>query len=743
MASGVAARVAGWQRRLGGQAGPLGAVSAGSGESPNGSVLQVELLIDGIWTNITSRAMTRGGNGNVSISRGQSGEGASTGPASCRMELNNRDGLFSTRNPTSPYYGKLSRNQPLRVSVPSGNDKSYRFWGEVSSWPQSWDPTGKDVGIQIEAAGILRRLGQGNDKLGSTLYTALSSGSLSRLTVAYWPCEDSSGATSIAAGIPGVQPMTIVGTTQLAAFSGFACSAPLPVLGTTSIFVGQVPAYPVPGCAFVRFLVAIPAAGATDGQVLCYFTGNGSVARWEVYYTNSAGGGLAGLRGLDSSGTTVADTGSGGGFPLNGQLAQLSVELRQNGPDIDVLMLTQIVGSVVSGGNFDTASSQTLGTVTTIAVGGALSNTAIGHIRLQVALEGPADAFNLLQQLVAYSGETAGDRILRLCGLIGIPFEQIGVRSDTVAMGAQLVATPISLIDDCQVADDGILYESTATIGLGYRTRVSLENQAPALVLDYNAAQLAAAPAPVDDDRYARNDITVSRAGGSSARLIQTSGPLSVLQPPAGVGPYPDSATVNVSSDAVLTAQAGWRLHLGTVDEARYPAISVNLAHPAYVANPTLRQQVLAVRPGDRLTISNPPAWLPPDAISQLVIGFSEQIDQFQHRITFNCVPESPYHTAVLDDVVLGRLDSGGSQLAADALPTDTALLVATTTGPLWTTSDTPFDIRCAGEQITVTAVSGAVSPQTATVTRSVNGVIKPLPIGADIRLNQPMTLPL
>jgi hypothetical protein len=108
-------------------------------------------------------------------------------------------------------------------------------------------------------------------------------------------------------------------------------------------------------------------------------------------------------------------------------------------------------------------------------------------------------------------------------------------------------------------------------------------------------------------------------------------------------------------------------------------------------------------------------------------------------------VPESPYHTALLGDALLGRLDSGGSQLAADALATDTSLLVTTTSGPLWTTSaaDWPFDVRIAGEQITVTAVSGASNPQTFTVTRSVNGVVKPLPIGADVRLNQPMTLSL
>jgi hypothetical protein len=59
---------------------------------------------------------------------------------------------------------------------------------------------------------------------------------------------------------------------------------------------------------------------------------------------------------------------------------------------------------------------------------------------------------------------------------------------------------------------------------------------------------------------------------------------------------------------------------------------------------------------------------------------------------------------------------------------------VATAAGyPLWTTNaaDFPFDIQAhplgalgRGERITVTDITGTTSPQTFTVTRSVNGVV-------------------
>lgn len=158
----VAALTAGWQRRLGGQAGPLGPVSGGSGESPNGSRLQVELLVGGTWVDITAYVMQRDGSGGISISRGQPNEASGTDPSRCTFQLNNRDGRFSPRNPASPYFGLIGRNTPLRVSVPSGNDKSYRFQGEVAQWPQRWDTTGTDVWVELEAAGDSAPAGAGH-----------------------------------------------------------------------------------------------------------------------------------------------------------------------------------------------------------------------------------------------------------------------------------------------------------------------------------------------------------------------------------------------------------------------------------------------------------------------------------------------------------------------------------------------------------------------------------------------------
>lgn len=732
----VAALVAGWQRRLGGQAGPLGPVSAGSGDSPNGEPLQVELFVGGTWEDITSYVMTRDGSGNVGITRGQPNQGTQTDPGRCTLQLNNRDARFSQRNPLSPYYGKLGRNQPIRVSVPAGNSKSYRFWGEVANWPEGWDTTGGDQWVDLEASGILRRLGNGATPVGSTLYLALASVVAEGRVLAYWPCEDASGATSIASALIGGTPMTISGTPSLAASSSFACSGNLPTMGSGS-FTGVVPTYTAPSSVEVDFLLAVPSGGATDGQIICRFTTSGTISTWEVYYS-AASGGYLGLRGITAAGI-VQDTGAAVG-PMNGLLLQVSATLATVGSGFTYNLTYLEVGSSVVVSSGGSAASNTVGLVRTVTIAPdrGLSDTTVGHVWVQVT---DPSLFSEAEALTAYAGETAGARIERACAIGGISLDSIGDLDSTEPVGAQPNATVLSIIDEAAAADIGMLYERTDAIGLGYRTSTSLQNQTSALTLSYSAFNLSEVPRPVNDDEFTHNDVKASRSGGSSARTALESGTMSVADPPAGAGRYNLDVTVNVASDSALPDQAGWRLHLGTVDEARFPQISVNLAHPSFVSNPTLRNQVLAVRQGDRITVTGVPSQ--PDSVEQIVLGFSEKIDGFQHRITFNCAPESPYRVAVLDDSVLSRLD-GDSTLGQDVGAADTSLLVVTPSdGALWTTSDTPFDIRVGGERMTVTAVSGAASPQTFTVTRSVNGVTKPQAAGTAVTLNQPAVVAL
>lgn len=617
------------------------------------------------------------------------------------------------------------------------DDRDYRFYGEVSSWPPRWDVSENDVWVPIEASGITRRLGQGASPLHSTLYRGLTT-LAQTLPVVYWPCEDESG-TSIASALPGGKPMIVVGSPSFAGFDGFAASDPLPTLGN-STWTGRIPTYAVTGQTQVRHLLALPAAGVTNNAVIARVLTSGTAARWDAVYT-TAGAGSLDLRAYDSDGTILAGFPSGTANNLNGRPLRISFELTQNGANVDVSLTIQFLDVVGAVGLINTATARTVGRVTSIIIDPTVNvdDAAVGHISLHTAI---ADVVNLDDELHGYDGERAADRFARLCIEEGIPYRIIGDPEKTATMGPQRSETFLDLLTECADADSGIRYEPRDMLGVAFRARHTLYNQAPALALDYAAAGHVAPPLePVDDDQAIRNDITVTRKGGSSARVVQETGPLSIQPPPDGVGKYDTTVTVNVQNDDDLPDQAGWRRHLGTTDEARYPQIHVDLAALAANGETALAAAARALDLGDRATIDNPPAWMPPDQISQLAQGFVETFGEYDHDIEANCTPESAWRVGVFDDpatTTSSRYSSDGSTLNEDLTTTETDVDVATPSGPLWSHDDGDFDVVIGGERMTVTAVSGTSSPQTFTVVRSVNGIVKTHSAGAAMQLFQP-----
>lgn len=84
--------------------------------------LDTELVVKlgGVWTDITQYLYARSGSG-VNISYGRANEGSQVDPGQMTFELDNRDGRFTTKNPTSPYYRQFGRGTPVRFSVFAGD----------------------------------------------------------------------------------------------------------------------------------------------------------------------------------------------------------------------------------------------------------------------------------------------------------------------------------------------------------------------------------------------------------------------------------------------------------------------------------------------------------------------------------------------------------------------------------------------------------------------------------------------
>lgn len=690
----------------------------------------VELLLDGVWTDVSADVRQADG---IGITRGRADQASSADPSHCSLTLNNRLGKYSPRNPMSVYYGLIGRNTQIRVSLPDGA----RFYGEVSAWPQRWDKTGRDAYTPIQAYGIMRRLGQGSIALRSTMYRGLTTRDD---VVAYWPCEDAEGTTQFASALPGYPPMRqFYGTAQASSFDGFAASAPLP-LASNVTWNGRIPAYTTTGETQVCFLLAVPAGGVSVESAVCYLSTTGTAQLWTLTINTS---GSLRLQAFNSADTQIADSGFSA-FAVNGKLLRVSIELDDTTSDVDWTVATLEVGQSVGLATSGTLTTDTVERIEWVAmnsrVGAAplMDDVAMGHVSVHDAI---SSIYDLSDELNAYTGEHAATRFSRLCAEEGVSATIVGTAADSARMGPQTPATLLELLADVAEADMGILFEPRGFLGLSYRTRASMYSQEADLTLDYATRALAAIE-PTEDDDAIRNDVTVSRVNGSSARAQLETGPLSVNAPPVGVGRYDDAPTVSVERDEDLPDQAGWRVHMGTVDEARYPVIGMNLANSAFTGDAPLTTAAAALDVGGRLVVTNAPSGMTsPDDIQQIAQGLTETITPFEWLIAVNCTPASPWDVAVWDDTAgpgEARYSSDGTTITEDLTLIEVGINVSTPTGPVWSSTAVPYDIVIGGERMTVTAVSGVSAAQVFTVTRAVNGVVKTHATGAAVALFKP-----
>jgi len=700
--------------------------------------VRYELFYDGDWHDISVYVYTRD---TVTIKHGYSSTiDKRMEPSSATITLNNRDGRFSPRNPTSPLYGKIGRNTQMRISAPYAGTYYTRIVGEIPAWPARWDLSGKDVWVPIEVAGVTRRLGQGSSPLLSTLHREQR---LDTSVTAYWPMEELSGST-FTNEVPGGSTMgTTSGAVVTAGYDGFACSLAIPqvkngrLVGTVGSVTGAGSGGPVvyypPGFLQVKFLAHIP-SGTTDGStIISLLVMASNAVRWDLIY--GAGGALT-LKAYDSAGTLALDSGAFS-FGLDDKNVRISVDLKKNGitTDWQVTMIEAggFVGSIINGniaGITNKVNSVIINDKKT------LGDTAIGHVAVGNAIR---SVFDMSWPLAAYDGENSFDRFLRVCAENAIPAQAAGTYADTPLMGPQPISDLLAILGEIGQLS-GSLCDARSNLGL-YLTPLgwTINHEDTAIALDYSApGHISADFLPTEDDDGLRNVVTVSRPGGSGATVEDATSILGTQAPPLGVGTYDDSVTLNLHDDATCYDWAGWRLHLGTWPEARYPSLTVNIATlPAAIAPQIIQAWLSSV-----ISIANLPAWLAPGGALLSVCGYTEVIGPYDWKITFVCAPAGALALGELDQ---GRLDESDSVLAADITSSATTLTaswgtvrwVVTASEP----AEFPYDIFIGGERMTVTAATGTGSPQSFTVTRSVNGVIKSHVAGEQITVAVPLYL--
>ncbi|HEU4544429.1 MAG TPA: hypothetical protein VFR23_25080 [Jiangellaceae bacterium] len=636
-----------------------------------------------------------------------------------------------------------------------------RFSGEVSSWRprRSLDfdsATGKgDAWAEITASGVLRRVGQGSSPLRSALTRSILRGnpanfSIPAIPIAYWPLEDEKDATRPGSAVPGGIPLNTRGVIEYGTEVPIPGSAPLAKLAdSTSRIFGTVLDGAYPSTWDVNDGTAFSWAMAIGDE-----TANAPLL--EAQISDSAGFTWGVTMALD--GTTDIDiavsrwpTEDPGAATVLASSIWSDVALAdylmfhlifdQDGSDLEWFLF----GSSSDTGGVAVSMTSTitggdLGKVRTLQfdASSTLDNLRLGHMVVHDTNTISVSA--MFDNTAGYAGEAADERVDRLCTEEGVAFTLFGTAGDGGLMGPQRIASLDELLRDPERVDQGILFDPRTSLGLAYRTLVDLYNQTAALTLDHTAGHIAPLLEPDLDDQGVRNDVEVKRVDGSSARVTLDEGALSTQAPPDGVGRYDESLTVNAQFDTQLEGIAGWRLGLGTVEGTRYPKVTVDLDAPDVTA--ALIADASAVEIGDLITIANLPADDTPDDVHLIVRGYTETIGSHRRTITYNTTPAGPYEVGVWDEEgVSGRYDSAYSTLAAEfEAGVDTSMSVAVESlRKLWVTGSGtpqfPLDILVSGARLRVTAISGATSPQTFTITQApINGVEKVIPSGTQVR---------
>lgn len=628
-----------------------------------------------------------------------------------------------------------------------------RFYGEVANWPLEWEEGGFDVWSTISAYGITRRLGQGAKPILSALRRSIETSAPT--PVAYWPLEDGVNSDLGGPGLDGVINLATSGF-DFASSTGQLGSKPVATLTGTAQMAGTT-FNAEPGNWHYEFIYKLDSLPATS-QLFCRFRFQGGpFDRIDVDISTT----LIRFRAYDNDGTLVLTASEGTTAYLSRFVGQwnrfrlYSIIDAPTAADVRVVMAWETVVEglqVVRANNMVGTNVGAPAGLSSRWTDPVFDGMAIGHIavwdNVDPAILDWTDPFNGYGP-EAFEGADRGYAgayvVTRMSSLareskVRMATGYHGEDNETL-MGPQSPDTFLANVQAVADADMGRLFELRHAPALYYRPRFQLYNQATALELDYHVSGQIVMPfAPIDDDQQIRNDVTVEREGGSTARSVRTTGRLSIQDPPNGVGIYDESLTLRLYNEDMPKQWADWNLHLGTWDEARFPTISMNLRKATTKIEDWLNFEI-----GDIFSVTNLPTWMPPDNLLLRMEGYTETINAFGWDIEMNCSPARPFRLGVVGDAVLGHLDTAGCITAEAMDTTETGMDVTTTDGPIWTTvgANFPFNVRVGGELMTVTAISGATANQTMTVTRSVNGVVKSHLIGAAVALDEPARIAL
>lgn len=644
-----------------------------------------------------------------------------------------------------------SNDKPILFRYDDFEIRLPRFAGEVARLTPSSNLVHTDRTVDVECGGLLRRIARYQKTLQSPVRRYLDT-TTDITALDYWPLEDPPTATVLGANARGGQPALF--TRGVGASSEplggvkWGVEAPLSVVSAAELTNGGMLSFPVrphddlestwsvawaqrvSADTGTRVWLRTGATVVSETDISFIFYTDGT---WEVYLLEVP--------------AVLLFFGDFGDFGLDDQWHTITFTAHDDGGGVtDYAIVVDGLGLTSTsrvGTSFSALTRVEFQPPTNTTEPSAVSHMVV----FPEGLEDLSDNDAYHEAFFGHVGETAANRFTRLCTEEGISFSYTGDRDVSPGMGPQRPVAALELLQECVTVDQGSLYEPRSLPALGIRTTRSIIEQSNVVTLDYSAGEVAPPFGPTDDDQNTVNDVTAKTLDGQEFQFEKLTGALNVNDPGSedgAAGRTDATVTTNVEKATGLVDQAGWRVHLGTVDEPRFPGINVDLGADA-ITN-ALATQILDANVDDFLTVTGAADARLYDDVRQIVRGYTETFDTaYRHTIEFTTSPASPYDTAELDNDAL-RLDSDNTVLWADPPLNTTATSFWTLSDGelIWTTdpAEFPFDIVMGGERMTATAITDiSATVQEWTVTRSVNGVIKSHADGIPVHLAAPIYL--
>jgi hypothetical protein len=684
-----------------------------------------ELYLGGAWVDITDYVRHQ----RVNIQRGTLDESPKLTPAKAALTLDSTDDRFNPRNPHGPYHGLLVRNTPLRISCEGAVSDRYRFYGEVFTFAPRWDTKGGNRWVKVEANGALRRIIKNAVTPHSYYRSWLNTRTSAPIPLYHWALEEGPDAEAAWPDIGQGSAIILPNTVESPAAQGRSFGKAqmndwhpngvlIPNLNTMW-FPCDMRGSTSAGWEVTGILTHTANETVTQIEINC-----GSLVWYIQMYTVSPAYNSSNAMLINPNGTVdfvstallaMKDVGPVW-FAFRASLSAGVITARFTWAPVERAANTLGVGTATQTITSPTQVYPRYVGVSSVANtpdnGSVTSATGLKDLAVAECAIGTSGIGLSYTATKGGRAEDTDERFTRMCDEQGI--NNTASVFGSTWMGRQYLNSFEEHLQEILASGrhSGIVESRTdnalALLGLApNRGAIDLTEIIPELE-------------PSEDDRGTANIIELTNADGGQATITRATGEMSTED----IGPFEAKVETNNYYWSEAMALAGLRLARGTWPGPRFTNITVSAQ-----LNPARYAFYRSIDVGDFLSLTGMDAHGYYEPLLFRVLGIQEAISQEDHQFTFTVRPGQ--HEWNLWTLETHRVDIADSTVAVASSGATVDVNVPTAK---WSLTAVPYDVIVAGEQMTVTAVTNlTATTQRLTVTRSLNGVVKTVPVGAEV----------